>query len=321
MTRSIKIMLPVLFAAVVLLVLTLAEPGALQLLWKKCCWESRDSEFYMKRGEERLRRRDYDGAISDFTAALRLKPDSPSAYFRRAQAEVAIGEYQAAIADYTSAIRLKPLDTSIYYARSIARMKMGDSLGAVEDADKTCRDYMREWICDRYTGERLNDKYVKAYVDRAVSKFEKADYDGAIADCTKTEELYGRYWRPSYWQGRALSEKGEIAEAVRCYESAENTQWFYYHNAYDRALEAAKKEDHKAYLINFDEMKRLKKELAPVYYHSARACARLGRKRLMLMKLGEAIEVQPELWFDAHEDEAFRAFRDDPEFTHLGQGW
>lgn len=119
--------------------------------------------------------------------------------------------------------------------------------------------------------------------------------------------------------GACAGEKGEIAEAICYYESAEGMQWFFYYPAYNRALEAAKKEDHAAYIKNYDQAKRLKKEIAPVYYHWARAYARLGKRHLAMGRLSEAVNADSALWWDASEDEAFRAFRDDPEFLNLNK--
>jgi tetratricopeptide (TPR) repeat protein len=53
---------------------------------------------------------DFDGAISNFTKAIELKPDDGSAYYNRGSVKQDKGDLDGAIADFSKAIELKPDD-------------------------------------------------------------------------------------------------------------------------------------------------------------------------------------------------------------------
>src|SRR5678816_2277990 len=62
---------------------------------------------YFSRGLVRKRQRDFDGAISDFTRSIELKPMA-EAYLNRGATLRDKGESDGAIVDYNKAIELKP---------------------------------------------------------------------------------------------------------------------------------------------------------------------------------------------------------------------
>jgi tetratricopeptide (TPR) repeat protein len=61
-------------------------------------------EEYINRGIERRDSNNYNGAISDFSAAIRIKPDYDFDYFQRAYAKDELKNYYGAINDYSKAI-------------------------------------------------------------------------------------------------------------------------------------------------------------------------------------------------------------------------
>lgn len=69
------------------------------------CKESKD---YYNRGMARLEKGETDGAISDFTRAIKQNPRFGMAYYYRAMAYSHKQEYDQVIADYTRAIEIDP---------------------------------------------------------------------------------------------------------------------------------------------------------------------------------------------------------------------
>ncbi len=77
---------------------------------------------------------DYDKAIEDFTAVLRVMPHDAGAHNDRGNVYMIKDEYQRAIADFSEAITIQPKEGSPYFNRAIARSKNGgDQQGALED--------------------------------------------------------------------------------------------------------------------------------------------------------------------------------------------
>ena len=88
---------------------------------------------YFDRGNVKYYLEDYQGAIEDYTQAIRLKPDLAEAYYNRGLAKSDLGDKQGAIADFNEAIRLKPDYANAYNNRGLAKSDLGDKQGAIED--------------------------------------------------------------------------------------------------------------------------------------------------------------------------------------------
>ena len=104
-------------------------------------------EEYINRGIERRDSNNYNGAISDFTAAIRIKPDYDFAYFQRAYVKDELKDYYGAIEDLSKAIELDPDDLN----RGISKEDLGDLNGdcsdwrkAVSLGDKEAAQWVRD---------------------------------------------------------------------------------------------------------------------------------------------------------------------------------
>lgn len=94
------------------------------------------SEAHSLRGSILADRGDNAAAIQDQDAALRLAPDSASAYVLRADARYNMGDYAAVIADCNSALRLDPARTTALIFRALAYLAMGEDAAALQDLDR-----------------------------------------------------------------------------------------------------------------------------------------------------------------------------------------
>lgn len=69
---------------------------------------------------------DHDGAILDYTQAIKLKPNYVDSYFNRGLASEEKKDYDKAIADYEAAIKISPQYAKAYYGRARALEAKGD---------------------------------------------------------------------------------------------------------------------------------------------------------------------------------------------------
>lgn len=89
------------------------------------------------RGETLSGNQQYDLAISDYTAAIELKPDYAEAYNDRGFAYYLKGDFARAISDYTRAIELRPNYPKAYNSRGVAYMQGGyGAAKSVPDFDR-----------------------------------------------------------------------------------------------------------------------------------------------------------------------------------------
>jgi tetratricopeptide (TPR) repeat protein len=92
-----------------------------------------DATSYTGRAWVRLALRDFDGAIADYSEALRLAPGTVSSHVGRGHAHFVRGDTTAAIADFTEAVHLNPQSASAYNRRGLAYRRSGELARAIDD--------------------------------------------------------------------------------------------------------------------------------------------------------------------------------------------
>jgi tetratricopeptide (TPR) repeat protein len=131
-------------------------------------------EDLVNRGIEKGKGGDLDGAIGDFTRAIKVNPKDDAPYYNRAQAKWLKKDAAGAIADYTRAIELGSTNPAAYNNRGNARAENNDRDGAIADYTRAIE---------------LKPDYARAYHNRGVTKKEKGDATGAEADFKAAEKL------------------------------------------------------------------------------------------------------------------------------------
>ncbi|MXV83975.1 tetratricopeptide repeat protein [Candidatus Poribacteria bacterium] len=146
------------------------------------------AEAYINRGIAYYKKNDFDNAIKDFVKAIQLKPDSAEAYFNRGNAYDKKAQFDNAIRDYTEAIRLNPDDVRTYYNRGNTYYEKGDFDNAINDYTEAIR---------------LNPDLAEAHHNRGVFYVKKGEFDNAINDYTKAIELKSDYADAYHNRGEA----------------------------------------------------------------------------------------------------------------------
>lgn len=91
------------------------------------------------RGGELFKKKDFNGAIADFTRVIKLTPGDARAYASRASAHSAKGDHKSAVADYSAAIKLEPANPKFFAARSQSYRKLGRTAEAKADENTLIR--------------------------------------------------------------------------------------------------------------------------------------------------------------------------------------
>jgi len=174
------------------------------------------ADDYNSHGTAKLEKRDWDGAIADFTKAIELKPDFAEAFNNRGYARAFKGsmsfvvrrdesDLNAAIADLTSAIKLKPDYAEAYRNRGVAKGFKKDYGGAIADFTEAIR---------------LKPDFKLAYIGRGASEIWSGDFDVAIADFTKIIQLNPDDAFAYHRRGEAKEAKGDLDGANADYAKA-----------------------------------------------------------------------------------------------------
>ena len=98
---------------------------------------------------------DVDGAIKDYTQAVKYNPNYSLAFNNRGTARASKGDHGGAIADYTRALEISPNYATALSNRGIAF----EALGNMKNA---CLDWKsRIWASDSSNGTRINARSKK----------------------------------------------------------------------------------------------------------------------------------------------------------------
>ncbi|NVN88279.1 MAG: tetratricopeptide repeat protein [Rhodopseudomonas sp.] len=132
------------------------------------------TDLYARHAAAAAKLKNFDLAIADYGALIKLDPLYPNVNLLRGQAYRQKGEYDKAIADYGVALAVNPFDGD-------ARVGRGNSYLAKQDYDRAIADYnevLRQ--IDFVGGDKLNK--VDPLINRGVAYMGKDDADRAIAD-------------------------------------------------------------------------------------------------------------------------------------------
>lgn len=165
-----------------------------------------DAKAHVTRGNQFFVRGQFERAIRDYDAAIKLDPKNAKAYYGRGCAHARVDDTIRALLDLTEAIKLDPKDTSAFVDRAIVRVIRGDWEQAVADFDEAIK---------------IDPKHVNALTHRAMIRAtcpEEKLRDGkkALADAKAACELTN--WAAGYpleGYAAAHAEAGDFEAAVK----------------------------------------------------------------------------------------------------------
>jgi tetratricopeptide (TPR) repeat protein len=137
-----------------------------------------DIASILQRGEARLLRADYAGAIEDFNHVVQLQPDHAKAYFLRGKAKLGLNFTNYAFSDFNEAIRLKPDYLEAYRSRAALQVyyAVGDVDLAFDDLDRAIEGGF---------------EVAASYADRGFSRYYQGELVASVEDCDRAIELAG----------------------------------------------------------------------------------------------------------------------------------
>ncbi len=137
----------------------------------------RDPDFiqaYENRGVTKFYLKDFRGAIDDYNKALEINPNDYNTHGRRGWAEFNVHEYKKAIADFTKAMGGTKNDTPYHNIRGQAKYYLRDYKGAIADFNYV----IRSW-----TGEKVQKS--GAFYWRGLAKINLGEKDNGCLDLSK----------------------------------------------------------------------------------------------------------------------------------------
>ncbi len=87
----------------------------------------------LKRGQEKMQRQDYKGAMSDFNTAIAQNPNNADIYYNRGLLLFELGDELGALWDFDDTLLRNPRHAQAYLHRAGLRLNLGLRSGAMQD--------------------------------------------------------------------------------------------------------------------------------------------------------------------------------------------
>jgi Flp pilus assembly protein TadD len=194
---------------------------------------------YNNRGNEWLKKGEYDRAIADYDQAIRIQPKSASALNGRGVARREKGEFDRALVDHDEAIRLSPKRAEYYNNRGIALREKGELDRATADYDQAIeldpkyanplnnrgvvwklKGDLERALTDYSEAIRLNPNYALAYNNRGDAWAAKGDLQRALADLSEAVRINPRFITALADRGSVYEKLGNVAAARADFNAA-----------------------------------------------------------------------------------------------------
>ncbi|MDE0635730.1 MAG: tetratricopeptide repeat protein [Candidatus Poribacteria bacterium] len=220
------------------------------------------AETYFRWGNAKYKTGDYEGAISDYTTAIRLKSDYIVAYNNRGMAKGLLKRYSDAIEDFDTVIGLQPDYAEAYVARGLMKDQSGQHFAAITDYD---------------TAIRLQPNLAAAYHARGNVKSKLKQYSAAIADYDIAIKLKPSDADTYLRRGIAKHQLEQYSAAITDYDTAIRLQPNLAAAYHARGNVKSKLKQYSAAITDYDTAIRLQPNLAEVYYNRGVSKTFLGQ--------------------------------------------
>jgi tetratricopeptide (TPR) repeat protein len=137
-------------------------------------WAPATADQFYRRGMQYYDRADYEQAIQDFTAALRIDPKYANALARRGECYEQQKDLDTAAADLEEAAAIDPKCAEAHLGLALIAMERQQWPKAVEEATQ---------------GVRLSSNDFRGYFFRGLSHYVQAQYEPALADLERSQKL------------------------------------------------------------------------------------------------------------------------------------
>lgn len=190
---------------------------ALGVIFLVGCGQQQTAQNFFDEGEKELDKKDWNGAIADFTHVIQLDPRDAGAYVNRGKAErmlmrydnrgdieIKKGDWNEAIADFSKNIELNPTNAIAYNNRGWAEFQKNNFDFAIADATHAIQ---------------LNLTNGYAYGTRGWAEYGKGDVVKSLEDCKKAAELFAPDSKQAtYEQGLIDFINGDYEKAVAAWK-------------------------------------------------------------------------------------------------------
>jgi tetratricopeptide (TPR) repeat protein len=253
-----------------------------------CFATNKKAERYYQQGIKLHNLGKYRSAISSFSQAIKIDPNSWSAYRERAGSYFMLGNSEKGTEDLQKSIQLKLASKTAQFEREelkILSKKIDEPLSnryyeAIENYNIGSTYAMKEdyLTAIKYFSHsvRLNPNFMEAYLSRGITLITIGEYELAVTDLTKAISLNSKHGKAYYNRGVAYTELGQYSSAIKDYTKA-------YHNGvrddslyFNRGLSYLRLGMYEPAILDYTEAIALNPNFVEAYNNRAVAYKRAG---------------------------------------------
>ncbi len=190
-------------------------------------------------GINKQKNNDFNGAIFDFTKAIKIDPENDLAYYYRGLSKFYLQDYNGAINDCNEAIKINPKDGNVYNVLGLSEQASGNTKEAMQNFNKAIKnapdsywgyfnrgllyDNMNDYknsLKDYTKSIELNIEHVESYQNRGIIYFNRGEYQNAITDFSQAIYMDPGNLDLYINRGAARGKIKDYANAVKDYEEA-----------------------------------------------------------------------------------------------------
>jgi tetratricopeptide (TPR) repeat protein len=233
---------------------------------------------YNNRGNLRQQLGDWDGAIADFSIAVEIDFRSAIAYNNRAVIYTQVGEFSAAIADYTKAIELQPDFISIYNNLGNNYCQMGEYSSAIVQYSQAIE---------------LDPEFAVAYSNRANIYRLQHNFEAALVDYDRAISLDPNLVIAYYNRGICHRQIGNHQAAIDNYTHTLTLDRQYFYAYYHRGNARQYLGDKHGAIADYTQTICVDPHHFHAYYNRAIVRSEIGDLQGAMEDIERTIELQP----------------------------
>ncbi len=166
-----------------------------------------ESAGYLSSGNSKFDKKDYAGAIADFTRAIELDAKASKLYHNRGMAKMKTDDRSGAIEDFIRVIEIERQLVEAFLDGKEGASARGDEKDFAVDP---ARVYPADLVPD----------YAFAFDNRGLLRYMQGDYNGAIDDFTAAIALDPKFALPYKHRGYAKNDLQDYPGAIEDYSRA-----------------------------------------------------------------------------------------------------
>ncbi|MEH2404209.1 MAG: tetratricopeptide repeat protein [Nostoc sp.] len=272
-------------------------------------------DFYIK-ANEKYRQKDYRGAITNYSEAIRLNPNYAEAYLNRGYTRSDLGDKQGAIADYNQALQINPKYADAYYQRGRVQLNdLKEETSATRDFQKAADLYFEQGkkadgyrsqgvirsILKDYQGAitvytqsiKLNPNDLQAYINRGIARHQSGDNRGAIADFNAALKINPNLALAYNNRGNAHSDLGDKQEAIADFNAAIKINPNFALAYYNRGNARRQLGDKQGAIADYNAALKINPNSALAYNNRGNARRQLGDNQGAIADYNAALKINP----------------------------